>query len=234
MPSSLACADIPARLRALERAAGDGASAAGAQEMRRHLQACAPCQHTHGARLTTLEGLCALRSRQVPGKLLEDLRSRVLTQVRRPAADGVHAGGMSATFLDAPVSLARWRRVALAASVLLAVGVGLVVSGRLSLAPERGVQDRELRDALLPRLDARQGFAAGAGNSDDVLQPVLLPGRGMRGYFVGRPALPRDGVARERPVPAQGSPSLQPPLRGVEPQAASPAVPDPLAPETGD
>ena len=68
MPSSLACADLPARLRALGRAAGDGASAAGAQELRRHLGACAPCQHAHGARLTTLEGLCALRSRQVDRK----------------------------------------------------------------------------------------------------------------------------------------------------------------------
>jgi len=123
--------------------------------------------------VATLESTCALRSRQVPAGLLDDLRTRVLTQVRSHPG-----GGMSPAFLDAPASLARWRGLATAASVLLVAGVALVASGRRALAPERPETDRVLRDALLPRLDARN-LEAG----DDTLQPVLLPGRGVRDFW---------------------------------------------------
>ncbi len=230
-PSPGSCAELPARLRALERGAGDAASAAAVHELRRHLGACAPCRQAHGARLAALEGLCALRSRQVPGGLLEDLKSRVLTQVRTPTAGRLtaghgDAGGMSAAFLDAPASLARWRGVALAASVLLAVGAGLLASGRLSLMPARGTQDQDLRDALLPRLEARrEPERGGASRSDDVLQPVMLPGRGMGGYFVGRPAASPGPAAPAKTAPAHVGPAA------VRPK---PVAPDRLAPETGD
>jgi len=164
---------VAARLRALEGAVGDRTSAEGADVLRRHVQACAPCQRTFGARVAALASTCALRSRQVPAGLLDDLRTRVLTQVRSHPG-----GGMSPAFLDAPASLARWRGVAMAASVLLVAGVALVASGRLALAPERPETDRVLRDALLPRLDARN-----LQEGDDILQPVLLPGRGVQGFY---------------------------------------------------
>jgi hypothetical protein len=246
-PSPGSCAELPARLRVLERSAGDAASAAMAQELRRHLTGCTPCREAHAARLATLEGLCALRSREVPGGLLEDLKSRVLSQMRAPStsqpgsartdAARLDAGGMSAAFLDAPASLARWRGMALAASVLLAVGGGLLASGRLALVPESGAQDRELRDALLARLDARYGRTDGdprldgsGRRDDDALQPVMLPGHGMRGYYVVRPtpvrAPPRTaGTTASQPEAPRAGPAAVQPGRGA---------PERSAPETGD
>jgi hypothetical protein len=188
------CGTVAERLTALERACGDPASAGHAQGLERHLAGCPPCTQRHGARLARLEGLCALRSRDVPAGMLDDLRARVLAGVREGGS-----GGMSAAFLDAPASLARWRRMAVAAGLLLAVGAGLVVSGRLELRAPAGTHDLDLRDALLPQL----ATGLKLDHDEDTLQPVLMPGQGVSGFYGPLEAPLPVGAGRRAPPPAE-------------------------------
>ena len=93
---------------------------------------------------------------------------------------------MSPAFLDAPRALQRWRQLALAASLLLAVGSGLVMSGRLGGPREgsRGAGD-DPREGLLERFDVRRR----ADVVSEGLTPVsFYPGRGLPDYWHGDPA----------------------------------------------
>lgn len=177
------CEGMASRLAALEHAAGDRASHGALQALRAHLDACPACRDRHAGRVARIEGVCALRARAVPDGALEGLRQRVMAGV----ASGTHAG-MSEAFLDAPQALARWRAVAVAASLLLVTGAGLLASGALDRASTR--PERDLRDTLLPPL-ARPWTPSAAPQrpGDDLLQPVLMPGQGVRGFYL-QPARP--------------------------------------------
>jgi hypothetical protein len=168
------CARVARRLGELEKAHAVTPPHDQMADLRAHLGTCRPCAARLGARWRAVEGVFALRTRALPDGLLDDMRSRVLA--------GLHAHpavGMSPAFLDAPVSLARWRAFATAAGVLLAVGVGLVATGRLGFRSPEGPQDQDLRDALLPPFTATRA----AGEGDDLAQPFLMPGRGVRNYY---------------------------------------------------
>lgn len=193
------CDELPARLRALEHAAGDGASLAGLQALRAHAAACPACQLAHARALQALEGLCTLRARPVPDGALDGLRERVLAGVAAGAS-----AGMSPAFLDAPVALARWRMVGVAASVLFLAGAGLMAAGVLGVTPAPTGRERDLRDTLLPPLAGPSGVRTGPrASGDDVLQPVLLPGHGVRGYYL-QPLRVRGGRLPAAPASESG------------------------------
>lgn len=184
------CDELPARLRALAQGAGDASSLGTLQALRQHAQDCPSCHLQHARALRDLEGLCALRARPVPEGVLDGLRERVLEGV----ATGSRAG-MSPAFLDAPLALARWRMVGVAASVLVLAGAGLVLTGVLGVAPAPAGRERDLRDTLLPPLAGPPGVrTAPRAAGDDLLQPVLLPGQGVRGYYL-QPLRVRGGRA---------------------------------------
>lgn len=195
------CADVPARLDQLERPGDDASALERLSAVERHLATCAGCRRRHALRLQTLRPLVTLRSRALPEGLLDDLGTRVLARVRT----GAGHGGMSPAFLDAPASLALWRRVALAASVLVVGGVALLASGRLTLnlgGRAAGDGTLELRDLLLERFDARLP-------SDDVEPdrgpPRLLPA--SNNFYEFGPRL-RPG-ALKAPLPHASTPAAR-------------------------
>lgn len=176
----LACDDLPGRLRGLAQSPGDAGSLARLRALQAHAGACARCRLQHGVELARLEGLCALRGRAVHEGALDGLRERVLAGV----AAGTRAG-MSEAFLDAPRALARWRMVGVAASVLLVAGAGLMAAGVLGVTPAPTGRERDLRDTLLPPLAGPSGVRALPRQAgDDLVQPVLLPGQGVRGFYL--------------------------------------------------
>lgn len=195
VPAVKACAEVPACLEQVERPGGDAQALERLEGLERHLAVCAGCQRRHGARVRALRPLCTLRSRALPDGWLDDLGTRVLAGVRT----GARHGGMSPAFLDAPASLARWRRVALAASVLVVTGAALLASGRLTLTVGRPSADEgvlDLREVLLERFDARLP-------SDDIEarpQPrLLLPA--SNNFYVFGPAS-RPGAQKPLPAPS--------------------------------
>ncbi len=127
---------------------------------------------------------------------------------------------MSGAFLDAPRALALWRRTALAASLLLVVGGGLLVRERLgaagALAQGRPLTAADPRDGLLLPHDAGEGSGtptAGGGAAVPVAhaeqgpaararRPVFLwiRGRGDAGAFLDRlpPAANPGGKEEQR------------------------------------
>ena len=205
---ALSCAGFGALLAELERTGGgvSGSHASGSHaspdaalvRLGSHVVVCFACRTRYRERLGVVRGLCALRVRAVPAGLLDGFCDRVLAETSGPRP-GLHAGGMSVAFLDAPRSLSQWRWTAVAASVLVFMGAGLLASGRLAWrdgASERGPNDGviELRDALLDRFDARRADDAPAS----VVQPVDLPGRGSSDYWGWVPRSDRPII---RPVP---------------------------------
>lgn len=166
------------------------------------------------------DALAALRGREVPRGLLEGLYDEVRTQVAAATPEQRWArAAMSGAFLDAPRALALWRRTALAASLLLVVGGGLVVRERLggAGAPPQGrpLTAADPRDGLLLSQDAseRTGApAAGAGAAVPVAhaeqgsaararRPVFLwiRGRGDAGAFLDRlPPVANPGEKEEQ------------------------------------
>jgi hypothetical protein len=95
-------------------------------------------------------------------------------------------GGMSATFLDAPRALRIWRSAAVAASLILALGVGYAATGGLGVAGGDGASVRRLhdpRDHLLPSFDASSA-AWPARQSEFLLRPMHAPvTRGHEAFF---------------------------------------------------
>ena len=106
-----------------------------------------------------------LRDRAVPDGTLDDLVSAVRRQVSEPdgvndAADGWRRAGLSNAFLDAPRQLVVWRRMAVAALVMLGVGAGAWMQGMLRWeggdAPTARFADGvDPRSTLLPPDDRR-------------------------------------------------------------------------------
>ena len=144
----------------------------------------------HARRLDRVRALAALQMREVPGSTLEGLYEDIRAEVT--GANAWHRAGMSGAFLDAPRSLVLWRRAALAACLLLAVGAGFSLGGGTLGSPgvDYGGQTMLLvdpRDALLERLDARGPAAPPAA------QPAGYPGAARGGMrTVG--SAPRRGL----------------------------------------
>lgn len=205
-PSPLPCTEVAPALARLTRAAGEAPAGETLRALRAHLGACAPCRTAHAARLQALEGLCALRDRRLPAGLLDDLGARVLAEARQGARSG-----MSVAFLDAPRSLARWRRMAVAASVLVAAGAGLLASGRLAWrdpAAGRGPVGPDLREVLLERLDARTD--AGAARAS------VVPVGGLAPDALAAPASPFGyWIVPARSAVDLGRPAARPQNRGT-------------------
>jgi hypothetical protein len=185
------CSAVSGELRALGSAVGDSRSRTRLDALHAHAARCAECRSRHGAALARLAGVCALRSRALAG-----LSTEVLARIR----SGPAAGGMSPAFLDAPHSLAVWRRVAVAASLLVAVGAGLWATGRMGWRDgPGGTRDPEVRDAresLLLRWNApRRGGGDAAFDLEDAsVTPVVFPARGQRDFWLA-PARPGSRAA---------------------------------------
>ena len=120
----------------------------------------------HRARLERARGLGALSTRRVPTERLDGLYEAVRAGTRDPWA----RAGMSGAFLDAPQSLVRWRMLATAASLVLAVGIGLQLGRQDAASPRAPHPLSDPRDELLLRLDAPVATAG------EAIQPVGLPG----------------------------------------------------------
>jgi hypothetical protein len=207
----LGCREFESRLLEAERRPFSAGTVGPALEcLCAHVRACSACRARHGSRLAGVECFSALRARAVPDGLLDGMGEKVLARARH----GGSGGGMSAAFLDAPQSLARWRHLALAASLLVAVGGGMFLTGRVGWreaaqpAP-RGDGTIALREGVLEAWDVQR--------TDDPVtervQTVSLPSRGVPGYW-GRsvdhdhlwiypvPPAPAPAAAPSAPAPA--------------------------------
>jgi hypothetical protein len=145
----LACASLPRALATCERKATDPAP------IRAHLAGCPACRDRHGARVRALEAFHALRERSLPAGAVDGLYEAV----RARSALVPAGGGISPLFLDAPRALRAWRTVAVAAGVMLAVGVGWISFGgaraTATRAGERVLEDA--RPVLLQHADDEGG-----------------------------------------------------------------------------
>jgi hypothetical protein len=108
----------------------------------------------------------ALKSREVPPGVLDGLCAAVQARL----ASVPPGGALSLAFLDTPKALRRWRTAALAASLVVAGGVGLLASGKLRV--EEG-SPREV-----PLIDAR-GVLLEDMEAPDV-GPIAPRGNGVR------------------------------------------------------
>ena len=153
----------------------------------------------HAARIDRIRAAHALQLRALPEHALDGLYDDI-----RRTLTGETAwlrAGMSESFLDAPRSLVMWRRVAVAACLLLAVGAGWQLRG----APLEGPQGQELR--TMDMLDIPSGLSRGrwapsaaepVSFDQDGLRgavPVSRPGRSERGLYVFR----ADGAPEDAP-----------------------------------
>ena len=100
-------------------------------------------------RVERVRALHGLQTRPLPDEALDglydDIRSGVTAGMGAPWV----RAGMSGTFLDAPHSLVIWRRTAMAACLLLAVGTGFFFGDAYLPATERGGTGADPRDRLL-------------------------------------------------------------------------------------
>ena len=163
-------------------------------EVEQAAEACANPSPTLARRLQAVRSRFALQERAAPAGDLAGLVDDVQAAV---AGSPWQRAGMSGAFLDAPRSLARWRGAAVAACVLLAVGVGVL--GRANVSFEEGPTPRPLsdpRDELLQRFDAppmaADAHAAPAG--------FLRPSPARRAMPV-RTGAPIDGMPADDEAP---------------------------------
>ena len=153
---------LHARLRALRRHDAPPASVPSLGDLAAHLGACPACATRHGRALAEAEALSALHARELPVDSLEGFYDGICERAPYVAA----GGGMSPAFLDAPRTLLRWRRAAIAASLLLALGTGYALSGGFASGPPDAGFRRlhDPREELLPayreadRMPLRSGF----------------------------------------------------------------------------
>lgn len=151
------CATIAPELRACERRLtppihGSESPSRALASLRAHIDACPACATRHGRRLAALEGRDALLRRELPVDSFESFYDEIRERVPFTAP----GGGMSAAFLDAPRSLRIWRSAAMAASLLLALGVGFAATGGIAMFGGDTDHVRSLhdpRDHLLPVFD---------------------------------------------------------------------------------
>ncbi len=169
----------PPRLRAL------------AQELARCVAEDPAAAARLGTRLADVQTRLALQARDVPTGALAGLYEevRATPQDASPWA----RSRMSEAFLDAPRHLVRWRRTALAACALLAVGTGLLAGGRLGFdVPSGARRGADPRDGILERL--AEGGALGGRHSrrSPTGTLVSMPGAGSpsRGSAPGEDAPP--------------------------------------------
>jgi hypothetical protein len=134
-----------------------------------------------------MEAFCCLRGRSVPSGLLDG----VADAVESHAPFVPVGGGMSLAFLDTPRSLRLWRTTAVAAGLLLAVGVGLVASGHVGTAPRRPspVPLNDARGALLEDLDVA---ARPRALTSGAVQPASWPAHRSGQLFFWMPRPPRE------------------------------------------
>ncbi len=194
----LACPAVVPTLHAceqsLDRWDGDGGSPLPERRttipaLRTHLQACPACAARHGRRLAALEARQALAGRELPVDAFEGFFEAIHERVPFTAP----GGGMSATFLDAPRALRIWRSAAVAASLILALGVGYVATGGLGAAGDDGAASvrrlHDPRDQLLPSFDDGSSTAWPASQAGFLLRPMHAPvTRGHEAFF--EPATP--------------------------------------------
>ena len=128
-------------VRALERAArrGEPLDGQALDALRARAQEAAPLPPPLAARIAALERQAALQARPVPTGVLDDLVETVRAQVAEEADDPARywrRAGLSHSFLDAPRHLAVWRRMAVAALVLVGVGAGALLNGTLRFSAD--------------------------------------------------------------------------------------------------
>jgi len=147
----------------------------------------------HARRLDRVRALAALQMREVPDSTLAGLYEDVRAGVA--GANAWHRAGMSGAFLDAPRSLVMWRRAAVAACLLLAVGAGFSLGGGTLGTPGTPYEGQVMRrvdprDALLERLGTRAPSAQPAAYPGAVRGGLRAVGSTPRGrlYVFGRGA----------------------------------------------
>ncbi len=155
-------------------------------------------------RLRAVRARLALGVRDVPAGTLDGLYDEVCAET--DAASPWARSRMSDAFLDAPRDLVRWRSTALAACALLALGAGLFAGGGLGFEedePGRALERMDMRNALLPRLDAptprTQPRLRGRSNGTFVSTPGEDDrARERRGFYVwfGTPREPAEAQRR--------------------------------------
>jgi hypothetical protein len=121
------------------------------------------------------DALWALRRRALPPGAVDGLYEEVR---RRTPPSGAP---ISLAFLDAPRALAVWRTAALAASLVLALGVGAMATGVLTAAPPgedappAARRPRAVRAEEAPLVDARPGLMIPAVRPDGDARPRTNP-----------------------------------------------------------
>ncbi len=173
LPMPLECRDVDALFTRARRAGDDEAPRDLVRSLHDHLAACARCAAEHGGRLAGLESTQALRERSLPNGVLDDLWENV----SRRLPEAPVGGAMSLAFLDAPRALGVWRAVAVAATTLLVVGTGLLVSG---VRPGEGTPTAERLHAVPENLLHVWDASLGGGPRGEDLR--IWPGASTRGY----------------------------------------------------
>ena len=131
----------------------------------------------HGSRLNRVRGRHALHARRMPQGALDGLYEAVRAEAA--GERGWMRSGMSGAFLDAPRSLVLWRRTAMAACLLLAVGAGMMLNERPLTNPGDlgGVRAGfDPRDELL---SLRSGAERAPGSADGAIVPTSGGPRSM-------------------------------------------------------
>lgn len=149
-------------------------------------QACAPLSQGLAGRIVALRRRAALQSRRVPAGVLDDLVASVRAQVVIESKDPERywrRAGLSHSFLDAPRQLAIWRRMAVAALLVVGVGAGALLSGVLRFEGDGRGSDRSIAEA--PR-DPRLDLLLPDG------RPTGRPRHTVRSRFPGRSVIPGD------------------------------------------
>jgi len=129
-----------------------------------------------GARLDDVRTRLALHTRDVPDAALVGLYEDV--RAATSETDPWARSRMSEAFLDAPRHLVRWRRTAMAACAVLAVGAGLFAGGRLGFesGDAGGVGGADPRDGILERLHIAGPFAGQRSRGPAAGTLVSVPG----------------------------------------------------------
>lgn len=151
------------------------------------------------ARLNRVRADHALRMRELPDEALDGLYEDIRAGL---TGDGAWLrAGMSEAFLDAPNALVIWRRVAVAACLLLAVGAGYMAprEGRTDTSGS-SVRGMELLD-VSPETGVQAGFERGRTIPRSRRSPRWAP---ARAETVVHGSQPGDGDRRERGTVRRG------------------------------